>query len=116
MQVIVDASTFIRFRNRAVRIVITKPYVPGIFPVGSAAQAWKFADMCGASVPAWMRDLFDGLDERPQTRALVAATAADRLCQELRAEGVEHFHFYTLNHADTSYALCRLQGRNMQSS
>ena len=111
-----EASTFLRFRDRAARIGITKPIVPGILPIGSAAQAWKFADMCGASVPAWMRDLFDGLDERPQTRALVAATVADRLCQELRAEGVEHFHFYTLNHADTSYALCRLQGRNMQSS
>ena len=106
-----EADTFLRFLDRAAAIGIERPIVPGILPVGSAAQAWKFADMCGASVPTWMRDLFEGLDETPQTRAFVAATIADRLCQTLKAEGVEQFHFYTLNHADTASALCRLLGR-----
>ena len=64
----------------------------------------------GASVPAWLVDLFDGLDDDPETRKLVAATTAAEQCRKLQAEGVDEFHFYTLNRADLTYAICHILG------
>jgi methylenetetrahydrofolate reductase (NADPH) len=70
----------------------------------------KFAGSCGASIPAWMDRLFEGLDDHPSARQLVAATVAAELCRRLYAGGVRHFHFYTLNRAELSFAICHLLG------
>ena len=84
--------------------------MPGILPVTNFAQVVRFAKLCGASVPGGLADLFDGLDDDPDTRRLVAATVAAEQCRRLQDEGVEEFHFYTLNRADLSYAICHILG------
>lgn len=84
--------------------------VPGILPVSNVAQTRKFAGACGAAIPAWMDRLFEGLDELPEARKLIAATVAAEMCGQLYAGGVRHFHFYTLNRAELSYAICHLLG------
>jgi methylenetetrahydrofolate reductase (NADPH) len=84
--------------------------VPGILPVTSFAGLKKFAANCGASIPAWMADIFEGLDDHPTTRQLVAATIAAEFCRRLHDGGVREFHFYTLNRAELSYAICHLLG------
>ncbi|MFT8657439.1 MAG: methylenetetrahydrofolate reductase [NAD(P)H] [Acetobacter papayae] len=107
-----EAGTFLRFRDKAVAAGITADIVPGILPVANIAQAYTFAAQCGAHIPLWMRRMFDGLDAHPETRALVTTAVAGELCRQLRAEGVNHFHFYTLNKFAPSAALCRLLGRH----
>ena len=67
--------------------------------------------MCGAEIPPWMNDLFEGLDDHPSARQLIAATVAAELCRKLYAGGVRQFHFYTLNRAELSYAICHLLGK-----
>jgi methylenetetrahydrofolate reductase (NADPH) len=84
--------------------------VPGILPVTSFSGLKKFAANCGASIPAWMADIFEGLDDHPTTRQLVAATVAAEFCRRLHDGGVREFHFYTLNRAELSYAICHLLG------
>ncbi|MEZ0496770.1 methylenetetrahydrofolate reductase [NAD(P)H] [Sphingomonas sp. IW22] len=105
-----EPETFFRFRDRAAAAGITAEIVPGILPVSNFAQTQKFAGMCGAAIPAWMGRLFEGLDDHPAARQLVAATIAAELCRKLYAGGVRHFHFYTLNRAELSYAICHLLG------
>ena len=105
-----DVDVYRRFRDRAVAAGITVPIVPGILPVTNVAQVTKFAAACGARVPDWMAELFDGLDDDPETRRLVAATVAAQQCRALAADGVGEFHFYTLNRADLAYAICRILG------
>lgn len=105
-----SADTFFRFRDAAAAAGITAPILPGILPVTNVAQARKFAGACGAAIPEWMDGLFEGLDERPATRQLVAATVAAELCRRLYAGGVRDFHFYTLNRAELAYAICHLLG------
>ena len=73
-------------------------------------QLLRFSATCGASVPAWLADLFEGLDSDPETRKLVAATVAAEQCQRLQQGGVSEFHFYTLNRADLTYAICHILG------
>ena len=111
-----SAETFFRFQDRVAAAGITAPILPGILPVTNVAQARKFAGACGAEIPAWMDGLFDGLDERPTTRHLVAATIAAELCRRLYAGGVRDFHFYTLNRAELAYAICHLLGKRPQES
>ena len=101
---------FLRFRDQAAAMGIDAEIVPGILPVSNVAQTRKFAAMCRASIPAWMERLFEGLDDRPAARQLVAATVAAELCAQLYSGGVRHFHFYTLNRAELSYAICHLLG------
>lgn len=101
---------FFRFRDEAAAAGIDAEIVPGILPVSNVAQTRKFADLCGASIPAWMDRLFEGLDNLPAARALIAATVAAELCGQLYAGGVRHFHFYTLNRAELAYAICHLLG------
>lgn len=103
-------EVYFNFRDRLAARGIDAPVVPGILPVTNVAQARKFAGLCGAQIPAWMDGLFDGLDERPGARELVAATVAAELCRRLYAGGVRDFHFYTLNRARLSYAICHLLG------
>jgi methylenetetrahydrofolate reductase (NADPH) len=105
-----DAETYLRFRDQAVSAGINVPIIPGILPVTNYEQVYKFATSCGASVPEWMADLFDGLDADPATRKLVAATVVAELCEILQSEGVNNFHFYTLNRADLVYAICHILG------
>jgi len=104
-------EAYFRFRDRAAAAEIDAEIVPGILPVSNVAQTRKFAAMCGAAIPAWMDRLFDGLDDHPATRQLVAATVAGEMCRKLYAGGVREFHFYTLNRAELAYAICHLLGK-----
>lgn len=101
---------FFRFRDAVAAAGIDAEIVPGILPVSNVAQTRKFAAMCGAQIPDWMDRLFEGLDDHPAARQLVAATIAAELCRRLYAGGVRHFHFYTLNRAELSFAICHLLG------
>ena len=105
-----SADNFLRFRDAVAAAGMNIEIVPGILPVSNVAQTRRFAGMCGASIPAWMEQLFEGLDELPSARQLIAATLAAELCGQLYASGVRHFHFYTLNRAELSYAICHLLG------
>src|SRR6202030_3370289 len=105
-----DVDIYLRFVDRATKAGITVPIVPGILPVTNFAQVKKFAALCGAAVPTWMAGLFDGLDNDPDTRRLVAASIAAEQCRRLQAEGVGEFHFYTLNRADLLVAICHMIG------
>ncbi len=105
-----DAEVFLRFRDRAVRAGIRAPIVPGIMPIANFAKLCAFSKRCGASIPTWLTERFTGLDDDPETRAMVAATTASELCRRLLAEGVGAFHLYTLNQAPLSAAVCRMLG------
>jgi methylenetetrahydrofolate reductase (NADPH) len=105
---------FLRFRDQAAAMGIDAEIVPGILPVSNVAQTRKFAASCGAAIPRWMDNLFEGLDNLPAARQLVAATIAAELCGRLYAGGVRHFHFYTLNRAELAYAICHLLGLRPQ--
>jgi len=101
---------FFRFRDDAAAAGIDAELVPGIMPVMNYASVVRMSAMCGTEVPGWMGKLFEGLDEHPAARQLVAATLAAELCRKLYAGGVRQFHFYTLNRAELSYAICHLLG------
>ena len=105
-----DVPLFLDFVERARKAGIHQEIVPGILPVTNFAQMANFAGRCGASVPDWLARLFDGLDDDPATRELVAATVAAEQCTSLKAQGVRAFHFYTLNRANLTAAVCRLLG------
>ncbi len=111
-----SAETFFAFRDKCAAAGIDAPILPGILPVTNVAQARKFAGACGAAIPAWMDGLFEGLDEQPAARQLVAATVAAELCRRLYAGGVRDFHFYTLNRSDLAYAICHLLGKRPQET
>ena len=105
-----EPDTFFRFRDAAAAAGIDAELVPGILPVSNFAQLSKMAASCGTAVPDWMARLFEGLDDKPAARQLVAATVAAELCRRLYAGGVREFHFYTLNRAELAYAICHLLG------
>jgi methylenetetrahydrofolate reductase (NADPH) len=105
-----SADCFFRFRDEAAAAGIDAEIVPGILPVSNVATTRRFAQTCGAAIPAWLDQLFEGLDDLPAARQLIAATVAAELCGQLYAGGVRHFHFYTLNRAELSYAICHLLG------
>ncbi len=105
-----EPDIYFRFLDHVRSYGIAVEITPGILPVTNVAQLKRFAAACGAAVPEWMGALFEGLDERPETRALVAATVAGELCRRLYAGGVRSFHFYTLNRAELSYAICHMLG------
>ncbi|MGN6691644.1 MAG: methylenetetrahydrofolate reductase [Sphingopyxis sp.] len=103
-------DAFLRFRDAAAAAGIDAPIIPGILPVSNVSQTKRMADMCGTEIPGWMISLFDGLDDHPAARQLVAATIAAEMSRRLYAGGVRDFHFYTLNRAELSYAICHLLG------
>ena len=105
-----SADCFFRFRDRVAAVRPDVEIVPGILPISNVATARRFAGQCGAAIPDWMDRLFEGLDELPAARQLVAATVAGELCGQLYAGGVRHFHFYTLNRAELAYAICHMLG------
>jgi methylenetetrahydrofolate reductase (NADPH) len=104
-------ETFFRFRDRAAAAGITAPIVPGILPVTNYAQTRKFAAACGADLPEWMESILGGLDDHPEPRRLIAATLAAEFSRRLYDGGVRNFHFYTLNRAEVTEAICHLLGR-----
>ncbi|HEX7965899.1 MAG TPA: methylenetetrahydrofolate reductase [NAD(P)H] [Gammaproteobacteria bacterium] len=105
-----DVEVFLRFRDRLASAGIGLPVIPGILPVTNYAQVKKFSLRCGASVPRWLADIFEDVDDDPETRKLVAAHVAGEQCRLLQAEGVQEFHFYTLNRPELARAICRLLG------
>jgi methylenetetrahydrofolate reductase (NADPH) len=105
-----DNERYLRFRDLCVAAGIEVPIVPGLLPITRFPQLLKFAGQCGASVPEWLRQRFEGLDDDPETRQLIAASVAIDQVQFLRRHGVEEFHFYTLNRSELSYAICHTLG------
>ena len=105
-----DPEVYLRFLERARAAGITVPIVPGIMPVTSYAGLCRFSNRCGAVVPAWLHQLFDGLDDAPEIRELVSATVAAELCKRLADHGINHFHFYTMNRPNLTAATCRILG------
>ncbi len=105
-----DVELFLRFRERAEKAGIRVPIIPGILPVTNFARVAGFSAKSGASVPGWMAELFEGLDDDPETRKMVAASVAAEQCRALHAQGVNQFHFYTMNRADLVYAICHILG------
>ena len=105
-----EAETFFRYRDAVARAGIHAEIVPGIMPVMNFASVQRMSAMCGTAVPQWMGRLFEGLDDHPAARQLVSATIAAELCRRLYAGDVRQFHFYTLNRAELSYAICHLLG------
>lgn len=110
-----EPDTFFRFRDRVAAAGLDAELVPGILPVTNFANLKRMAAPCGTAVPSWMARLFEGLDDKPGARQLVAATVAAEMCRRLYAGGVRHFHFYTLNRAELAYAICHLLGVRPQS-
>ena len=105
-----DTDVFLRYRDRCAASGIRVGLVPGILPITRFPQLLRFAERCGAKVPEWLRRRFDGLDEDPETRRMIAAHVAIDQVQQLQRHGVEEFHFYTLNRAELTYAICHALG------
>jgi methylenetetrahydrofolate reductase (NADPH) len=110
-QMFFDNADYLRLLERAERAGITAPIVPGIQPIHNFTQVARFAARCGASVPAWLAERFEGLEDDPETHALVAAAVASEQVAELMDRGVREFHFYTMNRSHLVYALARVLGR-----
>jgi methylenetetrahydrofolate reductase (NADH) len=105
-----ENDLYFRYLDRVRARGITIPVVPGILPVQNFKQTTSFAARCGASVPRWLAERFDGLDEDVATRKLIAAAVAAEQVLDLVDRGVTDFHFYTMNRADLVYAVCHLLG------
>lgn len=105
-----DIEAFLRFRDRCAAAGIRASIVPGILPITRFPQVLRFAARCGASVPYWLHERFHGLDDEPETRRLIAASVAIDQVHTLERHGVREFHFYTLNRAELTYAICHALG------
>lgn len=101
-----DNSVFLRFRDLCAAAGIESSIVPGILPITRFPQLTRFAAQCGATVPDWLRQRFDGLDDDAETRQMIAASVAIEQVRELQSEGIRQFHFYTLNRSELTYAIC----------
>lgn len=109
-QFFMEPEDFLRFRDRAFAAGIKAPIVPGILPITNFDKTIEFSRKCGTRIPEWMETLFEGLDDQPNTRQLVAATVAAEQCRVLYENGVRDFHFYTLNRAELTQAICHMLG------
>ena len=105
-----DIEGFLRFMDRVRGAGVTIPISPGIMPVTNFKGLRKMAGPIGIQLPGWLENLFDGLDKDPETRRLLACSVATEMCARLAEEGFSDFHFYTLNRADLTYAICRVLG------
>ncbi|MGQ8818677.1 methylenetetrahydrofolate reductase [Serratia sp. NA_13] len=105
-----DVESYLRFRDRCVATGIDVEIVPGILPVSNFKQLQRFATMTNVRVPSWMTSMFEGLDDDAETRKMVGANIAMDMVKILSREGVKDFHFYTLNRAEMSYAICHTLG------
>jgi methylenetetrahydrofolate reductase (NADPH) len=106
-----EPETYFRYRDAVAASGMNPEIVPGIMPVTNFAAIQRMSKMTGTAIPGWLAQLFEGLDDHPPARQLVAATIAAEMCRKLYAGGVRHFHFYTLNRAELSYAICHLLGK-----
>ena len=105
-----DNSVYLRYMEAVQKAGINIPVVPGIMPVTSFTGLRKMADICGTTLPGRLVKLFQNLEDDPATRQLIAATVAAEQCLDLAEEGVDHFHFYTLNRDELAFALCHMLG------
>ena len=105
-----DTDVFLNFRDRCAAAGIDSPIVPGILPITRFPQLEKFAAACGASVPDWLRGWFAGLEDDAQTRQMIAASVAINQVRRLQAQGIDEFHFYTLNRSELTFAICHALG------
>jgi len=105
-----DTDAYLRYRDRCRAAGIDINIVPGILPITRFPQLRRFADRCGASIPEWLSRRFDGLDDDADTRRLIAAHVAIEQVHRLQEHGVTEFHFYTLNRAELTYAICHALG------
>lgn len=105
-----NAEVFLGFRDRCGQAGIESSIVPGILPITRFPQLERFAEMCGASVPDWLRQRFAGLEDDAQTRQMIAASVAIEQVQKLQSNGIDEFHFYTLNRSELTYAICHALG------
>ena len=105
-----DTDVFLRFRDDCAKAGIDSAIVPGILPITRFPQMERFAKMCGTAIPAALRHRFDGLEDDPETRQMIAASVAIEQVRQLESEGIEDFHFYTLNRSELTYAICHALG------
>ncbi len=105
-----DNDAICEFRERAVRAGISVPLVPGLMPTTNFKGVRRMAGKCGASVPQWLADLYDGLENDLPSRKLVAGAVLIEQVRVLRGEGFTQFHFYTLNQAELTFAVCNMLG------
>jgi methylenetetrahydrofolate reductase (NADPH) len=105
-----DVDSFLKYRDAAQRAGITQPIVPGILPITNFEQVAKFSELCGTRIPNWLRELFSGLENDADAQKMIGVTVAAEQCRRLLDEGVSGFHFYTLNRADLTLAVCRYLG------
>ena len=101
-----DTDVFLRFRDRCAAAGIHAPIIPGMMPITRFPPLVRMADRCGTKVPDWLKQRFQGLEDDPETRRLIAASVAIEQVQDLVRHGVRDFHFYTLNRAELTYAIC----------
>ena len=111
-----DNDVFLRYLERVRAAGIDIPIIPGMMPITNFNGVRKMADMCGTTIPGRLVKLFSNLDDDPATRKLIAATVAAEQCLALAEEGVQHFHFYTLNRDEMAYALCHMLGIRPKTS
>ncbi|MDZ4738732.1 MAG: methylenetetrahydrofolate reductase [NAD(P)H] [Alphaproteobacteria bacterium] len=114
-QFVFDTDVVLRFADRAYREGIRVPIVPGIMPPTNFKGVVRMAQRSGATVPLWLVRKFEGLDDDLETRKLIAATVVAEQVEKLRRHGFDSFHFYTLNQADLTYAICHLLGVRPQT-
>jgi methylenetetrahydrofolate reductase (NADPH) len=105
-----DTDVFLRFRDLCAAAGIESSIVPGILPITRFPQLRRFAESCGATVPDWLSERFAGLEDDAETRSMIAANVAIEQVRRLQAEGIDEFHFYTLNRSELTYAICHALG------
>lgn len=105
-----DTESIVRFRDRAHERGVFVPLVPGLMPSTNFSGVVRMASRCGAAIPPWLMRLYAGLDADVESRKAIAAAVLAEQVEQLRLEGFDQFHFYTLNQADLTYAACRLLG------
>ena len=105
-----ETKDFLHYRDKMAAAKLEMPVIPGILPVTNFKSMVAFAGRCGATVPKWVSQRFEGLDDDLETRSGIAAAMAVEQCKELEREGVNAFHFYTLNRAELTTAICRMLG------
>ncbi|NIA26520.1 MAG: methylenetetrahydrofolate reductase [Desulfobulbaceae bacterium] len=111
-----DTDIFLRFRDLTVAAGIESAIVPGILPITRFPQLQRFAESCGASVPKWLHERFAGLEDDAGTRRMIAANVAIEQVRRLQAEGINEFHFYTLNRSELTFAICHALGVRPQQA
>jgi len=105
-----DVSKYLRFRDQCATAGIESQIIPGILPITRFPQLQRFAEQCGTTIPAWVRERFTGLENDPKTRQLIAASVVIEQVALLKREGVDEFHLYTLNRHEPAFAICHAIG------